>query len=73
MQEDVEQEARSTHTQSVHVMSFFLPRDGSIVGLGDDFLGAVENNRIGDVKALNLPRVAVGEPGVGELNLVGRA
>mmetsp|Transcript_41521 Transcript_41521/g.96930 ORF Transcript_41521/g.96930 Transcript_41521/m.96930 type:complete len:774 (+) Transcript_41521:686-3007(+) len=43
--------------------------DGGVVGDSDNLLRAVEGDRVRDVKALDLPGVAVRQPRVGELDL----
>ena len=47
-----------------------VPRDGHVVGHGHHCLSAVKYDGILDVKALDLPRVALGEPCVWVLNLL---
>eukprot|EP00961_Rhodomonas_salina_P210643 2844419-Rhodomonas_salina.3 len=46
-----------------------LPRDGHVVRNGENLVGSVKADGVGDVQALDLPRVTLGQPGVRELDL----
>ena len=47
-----------------------VPRDGNVIRNSHDHLGTKERDGILDIKALDLPGVALGQPSVGVLNLI---